>query len=166
MTAPALSAATIPDRLEISASRKTPYARQTRQISSADAVVSGLPAVRMRESLKTSEISIPPIAPISSEPRKMKTKMPTDSKTIAAVKSSQPLTPIRVVCESCRTTLKSTIETASLRTDSPKISAFSFGSAPVEPKIASVATGSTAEMSAANAAASIGVSSPVEPPRP
>ena len=62
--------------------------------------------------------------------------------------------------------LKSTIATASLSTDSPKMSAFSFGSAPVDEKIASVATGSTAEMSAANAADSIGVSSPCGPPSP
>jgi hypothetical protein len=59
-----------------------------------------------------------------------------------------------------------TIATASLSTDSPKMSEFSFGSAPVLEKMHRVATGSTAEMSAPKAQASSGVSRPLAPPSP
>ena len=50
---------------------------------------------------------------------------------------------------------KSTIATASLKSDSPAIIDSRFGSTPTAPKTESVATGSVAEMSDANANASL-----------
>ena len=155
----------MPERRAYSAMRKVEYERQMRMTSSAGGAWCG-EIVRRSTSLKSSAMAMPPKAPMATEPRKMRQKAPMAEKTWPAPRAPTPSCVSGVVSPTCTTVLKRTIATASLSTLSPKMSALSFGSAPVEEKTASVATGSTATMSAAKAHDSIGVSRPRSPPRP
>mmetsp|Transcript_31047 Transcript_31047/g.75424 ORF Transcript_31047/g.75424 Transcript_31047/m.75424 type:complete len:236 (+) Transcript_31047:1110-1817(+) len=163
--APLKSEATIPESLANSARRKVVYDMQMSTISSAGAA-SASGRVRKATILKKSAMMAPPSTPMAREPMKMKQKEPTAPSSCPAVTAAAPCVPMLVVTPSCTTVLKRTIATASLSTDSPKMRAFSLGEAPDRVKMASVATGSTALISAEKASDSIGVSSPVLPPRP
>ena len=114
--------------------------------------------------MNNNAMRAPPITPIASEPMNIRRNVP-----IAFPKSDGVIAPrpsrVKAVVEPIDTTvLNNTMATASFNTDSPKMRALSFGSAPVDVNIARVATGSTALTSAANAQDSIGVRSPWLPP--
>eukprot|EP00965_Chrysotila_dentata_P192625 6175288-Pleurochrysis_carterae.AAC.6 len=104
--------------------------------------------------------------PTAIEPTKMRQKAPTMAKKSSTPNSCQPSIPMVVFVPSETTVLNRTIAIASLSTDSPKMSACSRASAPTERKTERIATGSTATISAAKAAASIGVNMPPSPPSP
>ena len=130
----------MPEQCAASASENAMYENisSTRPSSSSRPCSEG---VHLNVSAQSTVVS----SPKKTEPMEIMRKEPSVPKTATG----------EILCSKKRTNARySTIDTASLMIDSPYTSALSEGSTFSDPKTVSVATGSTAEMSAAKAKAS------------